>query len=59
VQGRLKRLWTKPKVAVDSSKLGGRAVAVGLEWEQIDVLVTELDPASERLAEFRDLAQIV
>lgn len=46
-------------VAVDSSKLGGRAVAVGLEWEQIDVLVTELDPASERLAEFRDLAQIV
>ena len=30
-------------LAVDSSRLGGRAIAVGLEWDQVDVLVTDLD----------------
>jgi DeoR family fructose operon transcriptional repressor len=46
-------------LAVNASKLEGRAAAVALEWPQIDVLVTELDPASERLAAFRDLARLV
>ena len=36
-------------LAVDSSKLGGRAVAVGIDWDRVDVLVTELDPGDERL----------
>ena len=36
-------------LAVDASKLGGRAVAVGLEWDAIDLLVTDLDPADDRL----------
>ena len=36
-------------LAVDSSKLGGRAVAVGIEWDRVDVLVTELDPGDDRL----------
>ena len=46
-------------VAVDASKLDGRAIAVGLEWGEVDVLVTELDPSDERLAPYRDLVRIV
>ena len=46
-------------LAVDASKLGGRAAAVSLEWDRIDVLVTELDPAHERLAPYRDLARLL
>ena len=45
-------------LAVDASKLGGRAVAVGLEWDRIDVLVTDLDPGDERLDPYRDLARL-
>ena len=40
-------------LAVDAAKLGARAVAVGLEWEQVDLLVTELDPGDDRLAPYR------
>jgi DeoR family fructose operon transcriptional repressor len=46
-------------VAVDSSKLGGRALAVGLGWDRIDVLVTELDPGDDRLAPYRSLARVI
>jgi DeoR family fructose operon transcriptional repressor len=46
-------------VAADSSKLGARSMAVGLEWAQIDVLVTELDPSDHRLAAYRSLAEIL
>ena len=45
-------------LAVDSSKLGSRALAAGLGWERIDVLVTELDPGDERLAPYRTLADV-
>ena len=49
-------------LAVDASKLDGGTeaggVAVGLDWEQIDVLVTELDPADPRLVPYRDLADV-
>jgi DeoR family fructose operon transcriptional repressor len=45
-------------LAADSSKLGGRATAVGLEWEMVDLLITELDPTDERLAPYRGLAQL-
>jgi DeoR family fructose operon transcriptional repressor len=41
-------------VAVDSSKLGQRAVARGLPPERVDLLVTELDPEDSRLDPFRD-----
>jgi DeoR family fructose operon transcriptional repressor len=41
-------------LAVDSSVLGGRAMAVSVPWERIDTLVTELDPADARLDPFRD-----
>jgi DeoR family fructose operon transcriptional repressor len=46
-------------LAVDSSKLEGSGFAVGLEWEQIDILVTELDPHDDRLEPYRDLAQLL
>lgn len=46
-------------LAVDASKLDGQAMAVGVEWERIDVLVTDLDPADERLDAYRDLASVL
>lgn len=46
-------------LAVDASKLSRRAVAVGLEWDRIDVLVTELDPTDPRLSAYRGLADLV
>ena len=46
-------------LAVDSSKLGARAVAVGIEWDRVDTLVTDLDPVDERLTAYRDLAQLL
>jgi DeoR/GlpR family transcriptional regulator of sugar metabolism len=46
-------------LAVDAAKLGTSAVTVGLEWEQVDLLVTELDPADDRLDPYRDLVPIL
>ena len=46
-------------LAVDSTKLGAPAVAVGLEWDQIEILVTELDPSDARLDPYRDLAALL
>lgn len=45
-------------LAVDSSKLDSRAFAVGLDWERIDVLVTELDPDDDKLRPYRHLAAL-
>src|SRR5262245_23779279 len=46
-------------LAVDSSKLDTSALAVGLEWGRIDLMVTELDPDDERLAPYRRLTRVV
>jgi len=46
-------------LAADSSKLGRRALAVGLEWDRVDLLVTELDPNDARLTPYRDVVEIV
>ncbi|HEY1830289.1 MAG TPA: DeoR/GlpR family DNA-binding transcription regulator [Acidimicrobiales bacterium] len=46
-------------LALDASKLGAQAVAVGLDWDRIDILVTELDAADEQLEPYRDLAHIL
>jgi DeoR family fructose operon transcriptional repressor len=46
-------------LAVDSSKLGQRAVARTLEWERVGMLVTELDPADPRLDPYREQAAIL
>ena len=40
-------------LAVDSSKLGRRAVAQAFRWPQIAMLVTELDPSDARLDPYR------
>lgn len=46
-------------LAADSTKLGIRSVATSIEWAQIDLLVTELDPSDRRLDEYRDGVEIL
>lgn len=46
-------------LAVDSSKLNRRSGASALRWEQIDTLVTELEPSDQRLRTYRGLARIL
>jgi DeoR family transcriptional regulator, fructose operon transcriptional repressor len=46
-------------LAVDAGKLDQRATAVALDWADIDVLVTELDPRDARLDPYRGLARIL
>jgi DeoR family fructose operon transcriptional repressor len=50
---------TEVVLAVDSGKLDQRGIAVALEWSEIDVLVTELDPRDSRLAAYRDLVRVL
>jgi DeoR family fructose operon transcriptional repressor len=46
-------------LAVDASKLGTRAMAVGVDWDHISVLVTDLDRKDPRLDPYRDLVDVV
>jgi len=46
-------------VAVDSTKLGESAMARALQLEEIDILVTELDPLDEALDEYRNRVDIL
>jgi DeoR family fructose operon transcriptional repressor len=46
-------------LAVDFSKVGARAMAVGLEWDDVDILVTELDPTDQRLTPYRKRLRLV
>jgi DeoR family fructose operon transcriptional repressor len=45
-------------LAVDQSKLGTRAQARVFDFEQVDLLVTDLEPTHSRLDPYRDLVQI-
>jgi DeoR family fructose operon transcriptional repressor len=45
-------------LAVDASKLDRRSVAVSLDWDAIDLLVTELSPRDRRLKPYRDVVEI-
>lgn len=45
-------------VAVDHTKLGTRAQARVLGFEQIDLMVTDLDPSDQLLDGYRDLVEI-
>jgi DeoR family transcriptional regulator, fructose operon transcriptional repressor len=45
-------------VAIDSSKLGHRAAARGLEPDRVSLLVTELDPGDAQLDPYRDLWEL-
>ena len=46
-------------LAVDATKLDARAAAVGIAWERIDLLVTELDPRDPRLEPFTQLTELL
>jgi DeoR family fructose operon transcriptional repressor len=46
-------------LAVDSSKLGSRSMAVSVPWDRISVMVTELDPGDTRLDLYRDRVAIM
>jgi DeoR family fructose operon transcriptional repressor len=46
-------------LAVDATKLQTRAMALALQWDRIDLLVTELDPDDARLLPFRDLVEVM
>lgn len=43
---------------LDASKLGRTAVAHGLDWSRIDILITDLSPEDERLDPYRNLAEL-
>ncbi len=43
---------------IDSSKLGRSALAHGLDWGRIDLMVTDLDPSDPRLDGYRDLTEL-
>lgn len=62
-EAQVKRVFARSSahtvILADSSKLGGRALAVGLDWESIDVLVTDLDPADARLDPYRDRVELL
>lgn len=49
----------KVVLAVDASKLERRANAVGLDWDVIDLLVTDLQPRDDRLARYRGLTELL
>lgn len=46
-------------LAVDSSKLGERAVALSVGWSAIDTLVTELEPNDPRLDPYREHVTVI
>jgi DeoR family fructose operon transcriptional repressor len=46
-------------LAVDASKLDGRAMAVAFAWDEVDVLVTDLDRRDSRLAPYRKLVRVL
>lgn len=46
-------------VAVDATKLDARSVAVSLDWDAIDILVTDLAPRDARLAPYRKLVEVL
>jgi DeoR/GlpR family transcriptional regulator of sugar metabolism len=45
-------------LAVDNSKLGTRAQARVFDFEQVDLLVTDLSPTDTRLDPYRDQVEI-
>lgn len=45
-------------VLADSTKLGRQATARALAWDEVALLVTELDPRDERLDPFRGLVEV-
>ena len=50
---------TEVVLAVDSTKLDSRSIAPAVDWTQISLLVTELDPKDSRLIPYRDQVEIL
>ena len=46
-------------LAADASKLGLKALAVGVEWDRVDILVTDLDPGDQRLERYKSLTRVL
>lgn len=59
VKQALARVAEDVVLAVDASKLGARGTALGLGWDQVRLLVTELDPSSPRLDPYRDSVELL
>jgi DeoR family fructose operon transcriptional repressor len=49
----------KVVLAADSSKLDSRALAVGLQWDEVGYLITDLEPDVARLARYRDVTEVI
>lgn len=45
-------------LGADSSKLGGSAAVVGLRWSEVDLVVTELAPHTERMTDLWDVVDL-
>lgn len=45
-------------LCVDSSKLGHQSVALGFSFEEIGIMITELDPADPQLQPYRDVVEL-
>jgi DeoR family fructose operon transcriptional repressor len=59
VKDALAKVAEQVVVAVDSSKLDRRAPGRCLNFEQIDLLVTELNPTDPRLEAYRKVCQVM
>ena len=46
-------------LALDASKLVATSVAVAIEWDRVDVVVTDLPPADQRLDPYRRLTRLI
>jgi DeoR family transcriptional regulator, fructose operon transcriptional repressor len=58
VKRSLARRAARVVLAADASKLDSQAAAVGLEWEHIDVLVTDLAPDDRRVKSYRRVVEV-
>ncbi|MFC9947168.1 DeoR/GlpR family DNA-binding transcription regulator [Streptomyces pratensis] len=59
VKRALKAVSRRTVLAVDSSKLGSRAVARCLSLDEVDILVTDLKPEDEQLEPYRSLVELL
>jgi DeoR family fructose operon transcriptional repressor len=52
------KVATTTVLAADHSKLGHRSLAVGLQWDEIDLFVTDLLPSEPALDDYRSKVEI-
>lgn len=59
VKQALARVAGEVVLAVDANKLDSRALAVTLDWDDVTMMVTDLDTAHKRLADYRPLTEVI